>query len=113
MHVNGELTLGENIGDLGGLAIAYTAYQISLDGKEAPVLDGLTGDQRFFASWAAGWRQVIRAEEAVRRLATDPHSPNEFRTNAIAKNLDAFHAAFGVTEQDAMWMPAEDRVSIW
>ncbi len=111
--VNGKLTLGENIGDLGGLAIAYKAYLISLDGQEPPVLDGLTGVQRFFASWAAGWRQVIRAEEAVRRLATDPHSPNEFRTNAIAKNLDAFHAAFGVTEQDAMWMPAEDRVSIW
>ncbi len=111
--VNGKLTLGENIGDLGGLAIAYKAYLISLDGQEPPVLDGLTGVQRFFASWAAGWRQVIRAEEAVRRLATDPHSPNEFRTNAIAKNLDAFHAAFGVTEQDAMWMPAEERVSIW
>ena len=111
--VNGKLTLGENIGDLGGLAIAYKAYLISLDGQEPPVLDGLTGVQRFFASWAAGWRQVIRTEEAVRRLATDPHSPNEFRTNAIARNLDAFHAAFGVTDQDAMWMPAEERVSIW
>ncbi|MEO5778851.1 M13 family metallopeptidase [Arthrobacter sp. PAMC25284] len=111
--VNGKLTLGENIGDLGGLAIAYKAYLISLDGQEPPVLDGLSGVQRFFASWAAGWRQVIRAEEAVRRLATDPHSPNEFRTNAIVRNLDAFHAAFGVTGQDAMWMPAEDRVSIW
>ena len=112
-HVNGRLTLGENIGDLAGLTIAYKAYQISLDGKEPEVLDGLTGQQRFFASWAAGWRQVIRQEEAIRRLATDPHSPNEFRTNAIAKNLDSFHEAFEVTEDDGMWMPAAERVSIW
>lgn len=111
--VNGKLTLGENIGDLGGLTIAYKAYLISLDGEEPPVLDGLTGAQRFFASWAAGWRQVIRTEEAIRRLATDPHSPNEFRTNQIAKNLDPFHEAFGTAEQDGMWMPAEERVSIW
>jgi putative endopeptidase len=111
--VNGQLTLGENIGDLGGLAIAYKAYLISLDGQEPRVLDGLTGVQRFFASWAAGWRQVMRSEEAVRRLATDPHSPNEFRTNQIASNLDAFHEAFGTTEQDGMWMPAAERVSIW
>jgi putative endopeptidase len=112
-NVNGKLTLGENIGDLGGLTIAYKAYLISLDGQEPPVLDGMTGFQRFFASWAAGWRQVIRTEEAIRRLATDPHSPNEFRTNAIAKNLDAFHEAFSVTEQDGMWMPPQERVSIW
>ena len=112
-NVNGKLTLGENIGDLGGLAIAYKAYRISLDGQEPPVLDGMTGVQRFFASWAAGWRQVIRSEEAIRRLATDPHSPNEFRTNAIARNLDAFHEAFGVSEQDGMWMAPQERVSIW
>jgi len=112
-NVNGKLTLGENIGDLGGLAIAYKAYLISLDGQEPPVLDGLTGVQRFFASWAAGWRQVVRSEEAIRRLATDPHSPNEFRTNQIARNLDAFHEAFGTAEQDGMWMPAAERVSIW
>lgn len=112
-NVNGKLTLGENIGDLGGLTIAYKAYLISLDGQEPPVLDGLTGVQRFFASWAAGWRQVIRSEEAIRRLATDPHSPNEFRTNQIAMNLDAFHDAFGTAEQDGMWMPPAERVSIW
>ena len=111
--VNGKLTLGENIGDLGGLTIAYKAYQLSLDGAEPEVIDGFTGQQRFFMSWAAGWRQVIRAEEAIRRLATDPHSPNEFRTNAIARNLDAFHEAFAVTEQDRMWMDPADRVSIW
>jgi putative endopeptidase len=112
-NVNGKLTLGENIGDLGGLAIAYKAYLISLGGQEPPVLDGLTGVQRFFASWAASWRQVIRTEEAIRRIATDPHSPNEFRTNQIARNLDAFHEAFGTAEQDGMWMPADERVSIW
>ncbi|MFC8409209.1 M13 family metallopeptidase [Arthrobacter sp. NPDC057259] len=112
-HVNGKLTLGENIGDLGGLTIAYKAYQISLGGQEAPVLDGLTGAQRFFASWAAVWRQVIRSEEAIKRLATDPHSPNEFRTNEIARNLDAFHEAFGTTEQDGMWLAPAERVSIW
>ena len=112
-HVNGRLTLGENIGDLGGLTIAYKAYLISLGAQEAPVLDGLTGAQRFFASWAASWRQVIRSEEAIRRLATDPHSPNEFRTNNIAQNLDAFHEAFETSEQDGMWLAPEERVSIW
>lgn len=112
-NVNGKLTLGENIGDLGGLAIAYKAYLISLGGEGPPVLDGLTGVQRFFASWAAGWRQVMRTEEAIRRLATDPHSPNEFRTNQIARNLDAFHEAFGTSEPDGMWLPAAERVSIW
>ena len=80
---------------------------------EPPVLEGFTGQQRFFASWAAGWRQVIRGEEAIRRLATDPHSPNEFRTNAIAKNLDSFHDAFAVVAGDGMWLSPEERVSIW
>jgi putative endopeptidase len=111
--VNGKLTLGENIGDLGGLTIAYKAYLLSLDGTEPPVLEGLSGEQRFFMSWAAGWRQVTRPEEAIRRVATDPHSPNEFRTNAIAKNLDSFHEAFEVEDGDGMWLSPEDRVSIW
>ena len=111
--VNGKLTLGENIGDLGGLTIAYKAYLLSLNGAEPEVLDGFTGFQRFFMSWAAGWRQVIRTEEAIRRLATDPHSPNEFRTNAIARNLDAFHEAFDVTEADRTWLEPGERVSIW
>ncbi|MEO3942927.1 M13-type metalloendopeptidase [Paenarthrobacter nicotinovorans] len=111
--VNGKLTLGENIGDLGGLTIAYKAYLLSLGGEEPDVIDGFTGQQRFFMSWAAGWRQVIRREEAIRRLATDPHSPNEFRTNAIARNLGAFHEAFEVSPADGMWMEPGDRVSIW
>jgi len=112
-RVNGELTLGENIGDLGGLGIAYKAYLATLDGGEAPVLDGLTGAQRFFFAWATSWRQVIRSEEAIRRVTIDPHSPNEFRANATVRNLDAFHEAFDVREGDAMWLPEEERVRIW
>ncbi|MBT1001721.1 peptidase M13 [Paenarthrobacter sp. DKR-5] len=112
-HVNGALTLGENIGDLGGLTIAHRAYVISLDGKEPETLDGLTGFQRFFFSWAQGWRQKIRQEEAIRRLAVDPHSPNEFRTNAIVKNMSEFHEAFGVTDRDGLWLDPADRVRIW
>ncbi|GAB4100091.1 M13 family metallopeptidase [Sinomonas halotolerans] len=111
--VNGRLTLGENIGDLGGLGIAYKAYELSLGGGEAPVIEGLSGAQRFFISWATVWRQVCRPEETVRRLSIDPHSPNEFRTNAIVKNLDAYHAAFGVQPGDAMWLEPEERVTIW
>ena len=111
--VNGKLTLGENIGDLGGLTIAYKAYLLSLDGSEPEAIDGSTGQQRFFMSWAAVWRQKIRTEEAIRRLATDPHSPNEFRTNTVARNLEAFHAAFNVTHSDEMWMDPGERVSIW
>ncbi|MDQ4501096.1 M13-type metalloendopeptidase [Sinomonas sp. ASV322] len=111
--VNGKLTLGENIGDLGGLGIAFKAYRLHLDGVEAPVIDGFTGPQRFFVSWATVWRQVCRAEESVRRLAIDPHSPNEFRTNTIARNLAAFHEAFGVAAGDAMWLEPEERVEIW
>ncbi len=111
--VNGELTLGENIGDLGGLAIAYRAYQLSLQGKEAPVVDGLTGSERFFYSWAECWRQKIRSEEAVRRLAIDPHSPDEFRCNQVVRNLDAFHETFGTAEGDGLWLNPEERVRIW
>jgi putative endopeptidase len=111
--VNGRLTLGENIGDLGGLGIAFKAYRLHLGESEAPVIDGLTGDQRFFISWATVWRQVCRPEESIRRLAIDPHSPNEFRTNTIARNLTAFHEAFEVSEGDGMWLPTEERVEIW
>jgi len=111
--VNGELTLGENIGDLGGLAIGYKAYQLSLDGAQAPEIDGLSGAQRFFFSWAECWRTKIRQEEAVRRLAVDPHSPAEWRCNAVVRNLDAFHDAFGTSAGDGLWMEPGDRVSIW
>jgi putative endopeptidase len=112
-HVNGELTIGENIGDLGGLSIAWKAYQLSLDGKEPPVIDGLTGAERFLLSWAQVWRQAARDEEALRLLTIDPHSPTEFRCNQIARNLDLFHETFGVTEGDPMWMDPSERVTIW
>lgn len=112
-HVNGELTIGENIGDLGGLSIAWKAYQIALDGAEAPVIDGLSGAQRFFLSWAQSWQQKARDEEAIRLLAIDPHSPPEFRCNQIVRNIDAFYDTFGVTEKDALWLDADERVTIW
>jgi putative endopeptidase len=111
--VNGELTIGENIGDLGGLAIAWKAYLISLDGAEPPVIDGLTGAQRFFLSWAQSWQQKGRDEEVIRLLAIDPHAPNEFRCNQIVRNIDAFYDAFGVSEQDAAWLAPAERVTIW
>ena len=112
-HVNGELTVGENIGDLGGLSIAYAAYRISLAGQDAPDLDGMTGDQRFFWAWAQAWRGKSREEEVKRRLNLDPHSPEEFRCNAVVRNIDAFHTAFGITPDDALWLAEQERVRIW
>jgi putative endopeptidase len=112
-HVNGALTVGENIGDLGGLSIAYAAYRIALDGAEPPEIDGLTGDQRFFISWAQGWRGKGRDTEVIRRLALDPHSPEEFRCNAVVRNITEFHQAFGVTPDDELWLDEDARVHIW
>jgi putative endopeptidase len=112
-HVNGALTIGENIGDLGGLGIAWKAYVLSLNGEEAPVIDGLTGAQRFFLSWARVWRQKTRDEEVIRLLAIDPHSPGEFRCNQIVRNLDEFYAAFGADGADELWLEPADRVRIW
>ena len=112
-RVNGALTIGENIGDLGGLAIAWKAYLISLHGQEPPVIDGLTGAQRFFLSWAQAWRMAIRPEEAQRLLSIDPHSPNEFRCNQIVRNIDEYYDAFGVAEGDPMYLPPSQRVRIW
>jgi putative endopeptidase len=111
--VNGALTVGENIGDLGGLTIALNAYKIALRGEEPPVLDGLAGLQRVLFGWAQVWRSMTRDAEAVRRLAVDPHSPPDLRCNAVVTNLDAFHEAFGVTESDALFTPSEQRVRIW
>jgi putative endopeptidase len=111
--VNGELTIGENIGDLGGMSIAWKAYLISLDGAEPPVVDGLSGAERFLFSWAQVWRQASRDEETLRLLTIDPHSPPEFRCNQIARNLDLFHETFGVAEDDAMWLDPKERVTIW
>ena len=111
--VNGELTIGENIGDLGGLAIAWRAYLRSLDGAEPPVIDGLTGAERFFLSWAQAWQQKSRPAETVRLLTIDPHSPNEFRCNQIVANLDAFHEAYDTKPGDLLWLDPEARVRIW
>ncbi len=112
-HVNGALTIGENIGDLGGLGIAWKAYLLSLGGEEPPVVDGLTGAERFFLSWAQAWQIKLRDEEALRLLSIDPHSPNEFRCNQIVRNIEAFASAFGLTPDDALWLAPEDRVTIW
>jgi len=113
LNVNGELTLGENIGDLSGLTIAYKAYKASLDGKEAPIIDGLTGDQRFFMGFAQIWRSKIVEESMRNRVATAPHSPGEFRALGSLSNMDEFYEAFGVKKGDAMYLPPEKRVSIW
>jgi len=113
MHVNGRLTLGENIADLGGLTIAYYAYKMSLGGKEAPVIDGMTGDQRFFAGWAQVWRRKYRDEELRRRLLTDPHSPSRYRVIGVMPNMSEFYAAFNVKEEDKLYLPENERVKIW
>ncbi|WP_019180383.1 M13 family metallopeptidase [Microbacterium yannicii] len=117
-HVNGALTIGENIGDLGGLGIAIKAYELHLaksdpDGDHGPELDGFTGIQRLLLSWAQIWQQKGRDAETIRLLTIDPHSPNEFRCNQIVRNIDAFYDAFGVTESDELWLDAEQRVTIW
>ncbi len=111
--VNGALTIGENIGDLGGLAIAYKAYQISLQGKPSPVIEGMSGEKRLMLSWAQVWRAKVRPEEMRRRIATDPHSPAEFRCNQILKNFTPFYEEFGVTDKDALWLEEQARVQIW
>ena len=112
-NVNGALTIGENIGDLGGATIAYKAYKLALGNTEAPVIDGMTGEQRFFIGYAQIWRGKIRPEAMRVRLATDPHSPGEFRCNQILKNLTIFQNAFGIKVGDALYLPEGERVSIW
>ena len=112
-HVNGKLTLGENIGDLTGIAISYRAYLNSLGGKEAPVLDGFTGSQQFFIGYAQVWRSRYR-EEAMRQLVlSNPHSPPEFCVNGPLRNSPEFFEAFEVKEGDGMWLPPGERVKIW
>ena len=120
--INGRLSLGENIGDLGGLSLAYRAYQLSLDSdgdgtvseaEQAPVLDGVTGDQRFFMAWAQVWRAKYRDEALRQQLLTGPHSPPYYRANGIVRNLDEWYTAFGVTEEHEMYLPEDQRVRIW
>lgn len=112
-YVNGDLTLGENIGDLGGLTIAFKAYLLSLEGKEAPVMDGFTGEQRVFLGWGQIWRRLYREEALRDRLITDPHSPSEYRVNGIVQNMPEFYKAFGVKEGDKHFLKTENRVKIW
>ncbi|MGZ5402414.1 MAG: M13 family metallopeptidase [Aeromicrobium sp.] len=114
--VNGELTIGENIGDLGGLGIAHKAFRLSqadVSDGVGPAVDGLTADQRFFISWAQAWQGKVRAQEVVRRLTVDPHSPPEFRCNQVVRNIDAFYDAFNVSKDDELWLDPSERVTIW
>ncbi|MFN0025350.1 MAG: M13 family metallopeptidase [Parvularculaceae bacterium] len=111
--VNPGLTMGENIGDIGGLAMAYHAYRLSLGETEAPVIDGLTGDQRFFLAWGQVWKRVVRDEQLKNQIASDPHAPAQYRVNGVVRNMDAWYNAFGVTQDDALWLDPKDRVQIW
>jgi predicted metalloendopeptidase len=113
MHVNGENTLGENIGDLGGLEIAYHAYKLSLKGKEAPVIDGMTGDQRFFLGFAQIWKTKMREAMLANMVASNEHSPQEFRVNGPVPNMDAWYTAFNVQPGDSMYVAPEKRIRIW
>lgn len=113
VFVDGEFTLGENIGDLGGINIAYHAYRMSLAGAEAPVIDGLTGDQRFFIAFAQLWRSMMREEAILTQIKSDPHSPAPYRANGVVRNVDAWYDAFGIGAEHALYLPPEERVSIW
>jgi putative endopeptidase len=110
--VKGELTLGENIADLAGLTVAYNAYKLSLGGKDAPVLDGITGDQRFFYGWAQVWRRLYRDQELTNRLTTDVHSPSEYRASVV-RNLDAWYSAFNPKAGEGLFLAPDQRVKIW
>ena len=113
LHVNGQLTLGENIGDLGGLSIAYDAYRLSLGDSQPPVIDGLTADQRYFLSWAQLWRSLSRDEALRNQILSNVHSPKEFRVNGVVRNIDAWYAAFDVKPGDKLYLTPESRVRIW
>ena len=113
LNLNGKLTLGENIGDLTGITMAYKAYRRSLGGKEAPVIDGLTGDQRFFLAYGQIWQRKFREEALRTQVKNGPHSPGEFRANGIVRNFDAWYEAFDVQPGDALYLPPEKRMRIW
>ncbi|QHT69862.1 peptidase M13 [Rhodocytophaga rosea] len=113
LNVNGEYTLGENIGDLGGLSIALKAYKTSLNGKPAPVIDGFTGDQRVFIGWAQAWLNIARAESLRNQVNTDPHSPAKFRVNGVVRNIPEFYTAFNIQPSDSLYLAPEKRVKIW
>jgi putative endopeptidase len=113
MHINGKLTLGENIADVAGLAIAWKAYRLSLGGKPAPVLDGLTGDQRFYLAYAQSWREKWRDENLRQSLLANPHSPSAYRVNGVVRNDDNWYAAFGIKPGDKYYLPPDKRVRLW
>ena len=113
LHVNGEFTLGENIGDLGGLSIALKAYKASLNGKEAPVLDGYTGIQRVFLGWGQVWKEKSREEALRNQINSDPHSPARFRVNGTVRNIPEFYEAFDVKPTNKLYLAPEKRVKIW
>jgi predicted metalloendopeptidase len=113
LKVNGELTLGENIGDLTGITIALRAYKLALGGKSAPVIDGLTGDQRFFMGWAQVWRSKMSDEILRQIVLADPHSPDQFRVVGPLRHVPEFYAAFDVQEGDGMYLAPAERVKIW
>jgi putative endopeptidase len=113
MNIDGRLSLGENIGDLAGLTVAYRAYRLSLGEGEAPQIGGLTGDQRFFVGWARVWAAKFRDDALRRQLVTGPHSPGRYRVLGPLRNIDAFHEAFQVGPEDDMWLPPEERVQLW
>jgi putative endopeptidase len=113
LFVNGELTLGENIADLAGLNVALAAYHLSLNGRQAPIISGLTGDQRLFLGWGQVWRYKSQEQAARQRLLSDPHSPPEFRVEGTVRNIDAWYAAFNVKPGDRLYLPPESRVHLW
>jgi putative endopeptidase len=113
VHVNGTLTLGENIADLGGVTLALDADRASLDGHPAPVLDGLTGDQRVFLGWAQAWRGKVTDDYVKRQVVSDPHSPRRFRVNGPLQNIDAWYTAFDIKPGDRLYVAPEHRVRIW
>jgi len=113
VHVNGDLTMGENIADLGGLTVALDAYHASLNGMPAPVIDGLTGDQRVFLGWAQAWRGKVTDDFVKRQVVSDPHSPRQFRVNGIVRNIDAWYTSFDVKPDEKLMVKPGNRVRIW
>jgi putative endopeptidase len=113
IHVNGKLTLGENLADLGGLNIAYEAFKKTPEGKSDKKIDGFTPDQRFFLSWAQVWRANILPQAAAQRILTDSHSPSQYRTNGPISNMDSWYKAFDVKPGDKLYKPENERIKIW
>jgi len=113
LKINGRLTAGENIGDLGGLTVSYQAYHMALKDQEPPTLDGFTGDQRFFLAWAQAWRELTRDAALRNKVMSDPHSPALFRVQGVVRNMDEWYKAFDVKPEEKMFLAPEQRVHIW